>query len=69
MAALSKLHKKCEKFKQKDSCNNKRMVACALAPAPQVTINEVTIYTSSYNIDGIVKKISEKLRLCVMKND
>lgn len=30
MTTLSKLHEKCEKCKYKDSCNEKRMVACEL---------------------------------------
>lgn len=35
MATLSKLHDKCEKCKHKGNCNNKRMVACALAETPK----------------------------------
>lgn len=29
--ALSKMHKTCKKFKYKNICNNKRMVACNIA--------------------------------------
>ena len=31
MTIISKLHEKCKKCKYKDSCNDKRMVACRLA--------------------------------------
>lgn len=43
MATLSKLHDKCEKCKHKDICNNKRMVACALAEVPKPNIKSATM--------------------------
>lgn len=40
MATLSKLHGKCKECKHKDSCNDKRMVACALAEMPKNNMKE-----------------------------
>ncbi|MBU3171363.1 hypothetical protein [Clostridium estertheticum] len=35
MVTLSKLHDKCEKCEQRDNCDDKRMVACAIAERSQ----------------------------------
>lgn len=43
MNILSKLHDKCEKCKYKDSCNNKKMVACGLAEMPKPNTGNITI--------------------------
>lgn len=43
MATLSKLHDKCKECKYKDTCDNKRMVACALAEMPKPNIKNATI--------------------------
>lgn len=43
MAALSKLDSRCEKCKYKDGCNNKRMMACALAEMPKNNMKSATI--------------------------
>ncbi|NFG27691.1 hypothetical protein FC777_11250 [Clostridium botulinum] len=36
MNSISKLSNECEKCPNKDTCNNKRMVACALAKLPKM---------------------------------
>lgn len=41
--ALSKLHKKCNKCKYKNICDNKRMVACNIAEIPPTNIISSTI--------------------------
>lgn len=35
MSTLTKLHEKCNKCKYKDSCDNKRMIACEIAELPK----------------------------------
>lgn len=35
MSTLTKLHEKCKKCKYKDSCDNKRVVACEIAELPK----------------------------------
>lgn len=40
MTVISKLHKKCQKCKHKDTCNDKRMVACRLAEMPKNNMKE-----------------------------
>lgn len=35
MSTLTKLHEKCNKCKYKDSCDNKRMLACEIAELPK----------------------------------
>lgn len=35
MSTLIKLHEKCNKCKYKDSCDNKRMIACEIAELPK----------------------------------
>ncbi|NOH14863.1 hypothetical protein [Clostridium cochlearium] len=43
MATLSKLDSRCEKCKHKDSCNNKRLMACALAEIPKSNMKNATL--------------------------
>lgn len=43
IATLSKLHDKCEECKYRDSCNNKRMVACSLAEMPKPNMENATM--------------------------
>lgn len=40
MSSLSKLHEKCNKckYKYKDSCDNKRIIACEIAELPEPNI-------------------------------
>lgn len=35
MSTLTKLHEKCKKCKYRDSCDNKRMIACEIAELPK----------------------------------
>lgn len=35
MSTLTKLYEKCNKCKYKDSCDNKRMIACEIAELPK----------------------------------
>ena len=43
MNVVSKLHEKCEKCKCRENCNNKRMVACALAEIPKSNMKNATL--------------------------
>ncbi|MDS1004176.1 hypothetical protein P9J83_11810 [Clostridium sporogenes] len=43
MTTLSKLHEKCEKCKDKDNCDNKRMVACRFDEIPKPDMEKMTI--------------------------
>ncbi|HDK7179211.1 TPA: hypothetical protein PTW06_000981 [Clostridium botulinum] len=43
MTTLSKSHEKCEKCKDKDNCDNKRMVACRFDEIPRPKIEKMTI--------------------------
>lgn len=43
MTAVSKLHEKCEKYKYKDSCNEKRTVACGLLELPKPNMENATM--------------------------
>ena len=38
---LSKLHNKCEKCKHRDSCDDKRMMACAIGERSQPTMSSI----------------------------
>lgn len=67
MPTLSKMHDKCEKCKEKDTCNNKRMVACAYIEAPQnaITINVSLGESAAQTLlrdTSIQAKIEEQLK-------
>lgn len=43
MSSLSKLREKCNKCKYKNSCDNKRMIACEIAKLPEPNIMSSSI--------------------------
>ena len=73
MNILSKLHDKCEKCRYKDSCNNKKMVACGLAEMPKpntepliqpmsIKCTPITINISEHeNINTSMEQIAEQI--------
>ncbi|MBU3193475.1 hypothetical protein KPL30_02845 [Clostridium algidicarnis] len=56
MATLSKLHDKCEKCKYRDSCNNKRMVACRLVETSKPDMKNGTLP----NTEPLTQPLSRK---------
>ncbi|MDU7726753.1 MAG: hypothetical protein E7K00_14815 [Clostridium perfringens] len=54
--ALSKLHKKCNKCKYKNICDNKRMVACNIAEIPPTNIISSTINNIMPNEQPLMRK-------------
>lgn len=47
MPTISKLHDKCQKCKYKDDCDEKRMVACAIAKLPPSPIQDMGMSAST----------------------
>lgn len=56
MATLSKLDSRCKKCKHKDSCNNKRMMACALAEMPKPDMKNAALP----NVEPLAQPASRK---------
>lgn len=46
MSALSKLHEKCNNCKYKDSCDNKRMMACEIAELPKYNMMSLSSHNT-----------------------
>lgn len=54
MSTLSKLHKKCNKCKHNDFCDNKRMMACEIAELPKSNMMSL----SSHNTESLSQPLS-----------
>lgn len=56
LAAITKLHKKCKKCKHKENCNDKRMVACAIAELPPTLVESAGMGMAEHASMPMVEK-------------
>lgn len=59
MQSLSKISEKCKNCPERDNCDNKRMVECALAELPQQNLASAT---QSILIDNMSPILREKIK-------
>jgi hypothetical protein len=58
MQSLSKMSEKCKTCPERDDCDNKRMVECALAELPQQNLASAT---QGFSIDAAMPALREEI--------